>query len=329
MRRFLYITLGIIAVLTLTSAGAGMWVYGEFTKPGPLAQDKILIIKPGSGVAAIAADLTVGGVIDNPIVFRLALRFLNDKSSMKAGEFLFPAGISSRATVKLLQTGKTVVRRVTVAEGLTSSEILDQLALTEGLTGTLKVQPPEGSLLPETYHFSFADRRTDLIQRMTSAMAQTVAELWAERELDLPLKTPREAVILASIVEKETGVASERARVAGVFINRLRKGIRLQTDPTVVYGLTQGKGPLGRPLRRSDLKLDTPYNTYIIKALPPTPIANPGRQALAAVMHPLTTDDLYFVADGTGGHVFARTLKEHNRNVARWRKIEKKRKIGG
>ncbi|NQV98080.1 MAG: endolytic transglycosylase MltG [Rhodospirillales bacterium] len=329
MRRFFSMLFLLSAVLAVAGAGAGLWIYGEFTKPGPLASDTVIIIEPGSGVSTIARQLASNGVIADALVFQLGARFLSDETAMKAGEFLFPERTSGRDAVRLLQYGKTVVHRITFAEGLTSFEIAEQLARTKGLVGTLAAPVPEGVLLPETYHFSYGGRRADMIQRMRENMAQLIADLWAGREQGLPFASPQEAVVLASIVEKETGVASERARVAGVFINRLRKGMRLQSDPTVVYGLTNGKGPLGRPLRRSELKRETAYNTYVIKALPPTPIANPGREALHAVLHPMQTDEFYFVADGSGGHVFAKTLAEHNRNVARWRKIEKDRKSGG
>jgi UPF0755 protein len=197
------------------------------------------------------------------------------------------------------------------------------LAHAYGLDGTIAEIPPDGSLLPDTYHYSYGDKRSEILGRMTKAMDGALAELWAKRAADLPLTSPTEALILASIVEKETGVADERAHVASVFLNRLGKGMRLQSDPTIIYGLFGGEGkPADRPIYQSDLKKDTPYNTYMIKGLPPTPIANPGKDALEAVANPWKTQDLYFVADGTGGHVFAATLDEHNANVRRWRKLE-------
>jgi UPF0755 protein len=228
-----------------------------------------------------------------------------------------------------LQTGKTVVHRITFAEGLTSTEIAAQLALTEGLTGDLSLPIAEGSLLPETYHFSYADPRSGLIKRMRKGLSKLMMGLWPYRDANLPFKSQREALILASIVEKETGKPSERAHIAGVFINRLRKKMRLQSDPTVVYGITKGQGPLGRSLRRSELRQKTAYNTYTNYGLPPTPIANAGRKSIEAVLHPMKTNDFYFVADGTGGHLFSRTLKQHNHNVSKWRKIEKLRQKGG
>jgi UPF0755 protein len=224
--------------------------------------------------------------------------------------------------IAMLAKGETVARRLTVAEGLTVSEIFQLLQSTDGLAGELPPPPAEGSLLPETYFYAFGDSRVGLVRRMEDAMRQTLDELWPQRAEDLPLRTRREALILASIVDKETGVADERDRVAAVFINRLRRGMRLQADPTVIYGLTEGNGALGRELNRQDWEHDSAYNTYQIDGLPPGPIGNPGRASIEAVLRPAPVDYLYFVADGTGGHVFARTLAEHNRNVAQWRKIK-------
>jgi UPF0755 protein len=217
-----------------------------------------------------------------------------------------------------------VARRLTIPEGLTNFQIAHLLWATEGLQGNIPPLPGEGMLFPETYHFSWGDTREDVILRLHQAMRKTLREGWNPRASGLPLKNSQEALILASIVEKETAVAEERPHIAAVFLNRLRHGMRLQSDPTVVYDLTDGKGALGRPLTREDLKQETPSNTYVIDGLPPTPISNPGRLALQAVLHPTVSDDLYFVADGSGGHAFSKTLAEHNRNVARWRKVRDK-----
>ena len=329
MRRLIYLILGFCFVVGVGSAGIGFWVYGGFTRPGPLQHDTILIVPPSTGINIIAKELASRGIISKAFIFRVGVKFFSEQEVMKAGQYLFTAHLSSRDVVKLLQTGKTVVHRITFAEGLTSTEIAAQLALTEGLTGDLSLPIAEGSLLPETYHFSYADPRSGLIKRMRKGLSKLMMGLWPYRDANLPFKSQREALILASIVEKETGKPSERAHIAGVFINRLRKKMRLQSDPTVVYGITKGQGPLGRSLRRSELRQKTAYNTYTNYGLPPTPIANAGRKSIEAVLHPMKTNDFYFVADGTGGHLFSRTLKQHNLNVSKWRKIEKLRQKGG
>lgn len=329
MRRLIYLILGFCFVVGVGSAGTGFWVYGGFTRPGPLQHDTILIVPPSTGINIIAKELASRGIISKAFIFRVGVKFFSEQEVMKAGQYLFTAHLSSRDVVKLLQTGKTVVHRITFAEGLTSTEIAAQLALTEDLTGDLSLPIAEGSLLPETYHFSYADPRSGLIKRMRKGLSKLMMGLWPYRDANLPFKSQREALILASIVEKETGKPSERAHIAGVFINRLRKKMRLQSDPTVVYGITKGQGPLGRSLRRSELRQKTAYNTYTNYGLPPTPIANAGRKSIEAVLHPMKTNDFYFVADGTGGHLFSRTLKQHNRNVSKWRKIEKLRQKGG
>jgi len=326
MRRLIYILSALGLAGSLGAAGAGFWVYGSFTRPGPLERDSVLIIERGSGAGAIARELNRAAVIDSALIFKIGVRFFNDPIPMKAGEYLFPAGVSPMNAAKILQNGKTVIRRMTVAEGLSSAEVINILRRTEGLTGQMSPPPEEGSLLPETYHFSFGDTRQDMVSRMKTAQRKLLSSLWSDRSEGLPINTPRDAVILASIVEKETGRKGERSRVAAVFLNRIRKKMRLQSDPTIVYGITRGRRPLGRKLSRKDLKTETPYNTYIIKGLPPTPIANPGRDALRAVLQPDVTDELYFVADGTGGHVFSSTLEQHNRNVARWRRFQKQKK---
>ncbi len=321
-RLFLKIGMLIVLLGAVAFGGVAGWVYSEFTRPGPLAQDATVVVPSGGGVKSIAKILVEKGVIGSARIFELGARTMDDAASLRAGEFSFTANISARDVVRVLKSGKTVQRRLTIAEGLSSSQIIAQLNGTDGLDGVIIVTPPEGSLLPETYYFSYGDARPDIIRRMRQDMRDTVADLWVTREAGLPLKTPDEALVLASIVEKETGLAAERARVAAVFINRLQRGMRLQSDPTVAYGLTENGAPLERALSKADLKTPTPYNTYIIDGLPPGPIANPGRAALQAVLHPLATKDLYFVADGTGGHAFAKSLDEHNRYVRRWRKIQ-------
>ena len=326
MRRLPVIFGGFFVLSILAVAGAGFWVYAQFKQPGPLERSIPVVIKSGSSVTSIANELVNSGIIRDALIFQLAARYPKVNKGLQAGEFSIPARSSVLEILDILRFGKTIIHRITIAEGLSVYQVLDRLNAVVSLTGNVDTIPDEGTLLPETYHFSFGDSRRELIKRMRDDQQKTVSQLWANRDPDLFLKIPEKAVILASIVEKETGQSGERGRVAAVFYNRLKKGMRLQTDPTVVYGLTMGKHPLGRSLRMSELKKPTPYNTYIIKGLPPTPITNPGRASLKAVMNPPKTDELYFVANGQGGHLFAKTLKQHNRNVAKWRKIEKSRK---
>jgi UPF0755 protein len=320
MRRFVLPIFTFFVLLALAGGGILAWGYLQYTRPGPTIAETTVVIDQGSGVEAIANTLSEAGIIGVPLIFRLGVRLSRVDKALKAGEYVFPYGASARSVADVLTRGQTVVRRLTIAEGLTSIQVFEQLVAAGDLENTFDV-PLEGSILPETYHYSFGDSRTELVQRMVRAMDENLIRLWDGRAEGLPFRNPAEALILASIVEKETGQNDERGRVAGVFINRLRKGMRLQSDPTVAYGLSEGNGPLGRALTRADLKTDTPYNTYMIKGLPPGPICNPGLAAIKAVLHPVPTDELYFVADGNGGHVFAKTLKQHNKNAARWRKI--------
>lgn len=318
---------GLVAttVVILAIAAGVVWIEGRdrFERPGPLPEQSIVFIPAGSGLVGIAQLLEDENIIEDQRVFRIGVRVLGQARSLKAGEYAFPAGVSMRDAMGILASGEVVVRRLTIVEGVTSLEAAALIAAAEGLEGDLTEMPPEGALLPETYHYRRGDSRDEILSRMIASRDKVLSELWATRAEGLPINTPEEAVVLASIVEKETGISDERALVAGVFINRLRRGMRLQSDPTVSYGITLGAGPLGRDLRRSDLKKPSAYNTYVIKGLPPAPIANAGRAALEAVLNPEATSYLYFVADGTGGHAFAKSLKEHNRNVAKWRKFQR------
>jgi UPF0755 protein len=318
----LRLALGLAVAVALAAAGLVAYHgYATFTQPGPLDETRRVVIEAGTGLEGIAERLAGAEVIADPLVFRLGAKITDRATRLKAGEYEFEPGVTMQGVLDKLNAGDTVVRRVTVPEGLTSAQVVALIEDAEGLTGEVPEIPPEGSLLPETYHFAWGDTRADLIARMRSAMQAAVEELWAGRAEGLPLESAEEAVVLASIVEKETGVDGERALVASVFVNRLNRGMRLQSDPTVVYALTEGAGPLDRPLTRADWRVEHPYNTYEIAGLPPGPIANPGRESLKAALSPAESDYLYFVADGTGGHAFAKTLAEHNRNVAQWRRI--------
>lgn len=317
-KRFLVVpifSLGLVLLLT-----GALYVMMK----GPLATTTTVVITKGSKTAAIAEQFVAADILHEPYLLRILTRLAGKRLSIKAGEYIIPAGISFLDLIKLLHEGKTVQRQLTVSEGKTSAEIIMLLNNDPVLSGTVTDIPPEGTLLPETYNYSYGDDRNDLIKRMQQQMQKTVNELWPSRAPDLVTKTLTETLTLASIIEKETGMAAERGRVAGVFMNRLRKGMKLQSDPTVIYALTNGQGPLSRALTRKDWELISPYNTYYVTGLPPQPIANPGRASIEAALHPEKNDYLYFVADGTGGHAFAKTLVDHNKNVAAWQKIQKK-----
>ncbi|WP_319414015.1 endolytic transglycosylase MltG [uncultured Cohaesibacter sp.] len=318
------ITVVLLAVLAI----GGALYYGKqtFIEAGPLKQEKTILVSGGTGLTTIADILERQNVISDQTIFNYGVQIYRQDTKLKAGEYLFRPGVSMMQVMQILTSGKSILHSVTIPEGYTSYQIYQVLMDDDVLVGDLSDVPAEGSLLPETYKFSRGTTRQEMVKRMADAHERAVTEIWGRRATDLPLKTPEELVTLASIVEKETGKASERTRVAGVFINRLNQGIRLQSDPTVIYGIFGGEGkPKDRPIFRSDLDKKTDYNTYQIPGLTPGPIANPGLASLEAVANPSRTKELYFVADGTGGHVFSETLKEHNENVRRWREIEKQR----
>ena len=294
--------------------------------PGPRAQQgasTTVVLPAGAGVAEIASDLRRGDAIGSSTAFVLAAELTGAAHRLKAGEYAFPSHASLHAVISAIAEGRVVRHFVTIPEGVTSEVVMETLMRADFLTGVVAA-PAEGSVLPETYEARRGDDRSAVLRRMMDARDRVLATLWADRRADLPYRSPEDAVILASIVEKETAKPDERPRIAAVFINRLKSGMRLESDPTVVYGLTGGR-VLGHGLRVSELQSQTPYNTYQIPGLPPTPIGNPGRASLAAALDPLNVADLYFVADGTGGHVFASTLAEHQQNVAKWRAIEARR----
>lgn len=320
-----------VALLLVIAVTGWFGFYGWFQQTlqadGPLETSAIVYVAPGASTKKIAADLQDAGAISSPEVFYYGSKLqASALKGLKFGEYEIPAHASMQAIIELLQSGKTYQRHVTIPEGLTSAEIVEIVNSAEVMTGHIDTIPPEGSLLPQTYNYSRNDARAGLIKRMTEDMRKTVDDLWAKHTSNPLVKTSEDAVALASIVEKETALKDERPRVAGVFYNRLKLGMPLQSDPTVIYAITQGKEKLGRPLSHADLESASPYNTYAHAGLPPTPIANPGRASLEAVMTPEKNDYIYFVANGTGGHSFARTLDEHNRNVTKWREAEKQGK---
>jgi UPF0755 protein len=317
--------------LTLLIAIACAAVFGlvvierEVTAEGPLQSDKVVVVPRNTGTSEVAQLLKREGVIEQPLLFELYALANRQRGQLKAGEFLFKAGASIDDAIDTLVQGKAILHSLTIPEGLTSEQIITRLNENEILTGEVSEVPREGVLLPDTYKFERGMTRQQLVNAMQAAQRQALQQIWQRRSQEMPIKTPDELVILASIVEKETGRADERTRVAGVFINRLLKRMKLQSDPTIVYGLVGGKGTLGRGILKSEIEKPTPYNTYAIEGLPPGPIANPGRAALEAVANPSRTKDLYFVADGSGGHAFAESYDQHVRNVTRWRQVEKSR----
>ena len=313
-----------ILLLVAIFVGGGAY-YGtqRFTATGPLDRERSVHIPQRTGLRDMADLLKREGVIENPTLFIAGAVILGATEKLKAGEYVFEKGASMSDVLETIVEGKSIQHSVTMAEGLTTQQILQRLNDSEVLSGPIQKVPPEGSLLPETYRVTRGTTREQVLQRMTAAHKRLVEEIWARRSQDLPIKDLNEFITLASIVEKETAIASERTRVAGVFVNRLNKKMRLQSDPTIIYGIVGGKGSLGRSLTRADVEQATPYNTYTINGLPPGPIANPGRASLEAVANPSRTNELYFVADGTGGHVFAETYDQHLKNVARWRDFQK------
>src|ERR1700709_113914 len=316
------ITLILVAML----ASGGIYIYGkqQIEAPGPLKEDKVVNIPARAGMTDIADILQREGVIDsNRWAFIGSVFALKARSELKPGEYSFQKNASLREVIGTIVEGKVVQHAVTIPEGLTSEQIVGRLTDNEIFSGTIREMPREGTLLPETYKFPRGTTRDQVIARMQQTQKRVLAEIWERRNPDIPIKSPEQLVTLASIVEKETGKADERSRVAAVFVNRLRQKIKLQSDPTIIYGLVGGKGTLGRPIKRSEIQQPSPYNTYVVDGLPPGPIANPGRASLEAAANPARTRDLFFVADGTGGHTFTETYDQHQKNVARLRAMEK------
>lgn len=317
--------LGLLIALLLVGGaiGYGNWLWEDFNSAGPLTAETTVVIPKGTGISGITDLLADAKIIDNKLAFKIGARVVFDGRPLKAGEYAFPASVSPRAAAQLMIDGKVVQHKVTIPEGLTIAEIYDLLTQAPFLDGDLPSSPGEGRLLPETYLYQRGETRNAVVDRMQHDMRSTLEKLWTARDMSIPLKSPDEAIIVASMIEKETGVKDERAHVAAVFYNRMKLNMPLQSDPTIIYTLSKGKGRLDRALTYNDLKIDDPYNTYTNTGLPPGPIANPGIDALTAALHPQQSKDLYFVADGSGGHAFAATLEEHNKNVAKWRKLQK------
>ena len=318
MTRWIIRLFALLVISGLAGGGFLVWAKARLAAPGPAPAAVSVVIPHGDGSQAIAAQLTEAGAIDSPWLFLIELRLLGHPNLL-AGEYAFPPAVSMATIIDMMHKGQVVVHKVTIAEGLTVAQIMAELRQAEGLTGRPMEIPEEGSLLPQTYFYSLGDTRDALVSRMTRSMNETLDELWPKRKPGLLISNKIEALILASIVERETGLAAERPHIASVFLNRLRLHMRLQSDPTVIYVASNGEGALERSLTRADLDAKSPYNTYVSDGLPPGPICNPGRASLQAVLHPADSDDLYFVADGTGGHVFAKSLADHNKNVAKWR----------
>ncbi len=312
-----------VVIVGIVALGAGIFAAKvQFERPGTLDQARAITVDRGGSLNIIADQLQKDGVISSKWLFVGGVTIARQQNALKAGEYLIPAHASMRDIMDAMVTGKGILYSITIPEGLTSQQIVDRLKSEDILVGDIAETPPEGSLLPETYKFTRGDTRESILTRMERERDRVVADVWQRRAPDLPVTTPDELVVLASVVEKETALADERSRVAAVFVNRLRLNMRLQSDPTVIYGLFKGAGkPSGYTLSRADLEKQSPYNTYVIAGLPPGPIANPGRASLEAVANPSRTRDLFFVADGTGGHAFAETYEAHLKNVTRWRDI--------
>ncbi|WP_245413379.1 endolytic transglycosylase MltG [Mangrovicella endophytica] len=324
---FLNFMLSIAVLAVIGGAAVAYWGKLEFEGPGPLKQEATYLVQPKSGVGGIAAGLEREGIISDATIFEYGVRLSGVGGELKAGEYGFQPGASMRDVMDRIRSGQSILHAVTIPEGWTVKQIYARVANEPALAGDMPPEAPEGTLRPDTYKFTRGRTRTQMIDEMRQAQDKLVKQLWADRDPSVPVKDIGQFVTLASIVEKETGIAAERPRVASVFINRLNKGMRLQSDPTIIYGVWGGAGkPSDEPIRQSHIKDDNPYNTYVIKGLPPGPIANPGKAALEAVARPLKTDDIYFVADGTGGHVFADTLDKHNENVRRYRELERQQK---
>jgi UPF0755 protein len=318
-RRWWWLSLVVLPLLML--GGLAL----QFDGSGPAADDTVVMIDKGTSLRKAASELEKAGVIASAKRFVLLARLFGGSKAIKAGEYEIPRRSSPARILSLLQSGDVLLHEVMIATGMSSAQVFDRLMAEARLTGEMPV-PAEGSILPDTYTFTRGEARADIVGRMQKSMAATLEDLWAKRQPDLPFRTAEEALTLAAIIEKETSKKSELPIVAGVYINRLNSGMKLQADPTVIYPVTKGR-PLRRRILKSELQADNGYNTYVIPGLPAGPIANPGKRAIEAVLHPAKTKNIFFVADGSGGHVFAQTNAEHERNVAKWRKYRAEKGI--
>lgn len=323
------ITNGVLSLFILgVVAAVGILLFGahSFYADGAVEEETTFQVQRGMGLSTIATRLEEAGIIDNRLIFQAGTLAQQKERAIKAGEFRIARGASMADILEELTEGSPITYAVTIPEGFTSWQVVERMRADANLVGDIEVLPPEGSLLPDTYAYERGDDRNAILDRMKAAQTAALEEIWASRNPEIPVDTPEELVILASIVEKETGVATERGQVAGVFVNRLNRGMRLQSDPTIIYGITNGEGSLGRGLRRSEIQAETPYNTYVISGLPVGPIANPGLESMRAVANPDETENYYFVAAGalpSQGHLFASTYADHRKNVALYRQALK------
>ena len=323
MRHRVFLYFLILGLVVCVMGGSVLSTYRQFVEEGPLETRTEVVISAGKSLRKIAKQLYRAGIISSPSVFEIGAKASGLTGAIRAGEYSIPERASAKTVLSILTSGNTYIRRLVVPEGLTSHQIVALMEGKYGLMGSVEKEPKNGTLMPDTYYYSYGDTKMDLLQRMQNSMKRTIDELWNGREQSLPFKSPQEAIIMASIVEKETSKNTERKHIASVFHNRLKKGMKLQSDPTVIFALTNGTGDLKRNLTYSDLRVQNGYNTYVVSGLPLGPISNPGYAALEAVLHPDQTEDLYFVADGKGGHTFSKTYKEHEKNVAQYRQIQK------